>query len=281
MGVRVWFVFSFVVACAGCSERGMHASLDAGSGELRPITLQFKAVVGDQPFDCWTEYAGTPGLTFTAMDFRFYVQDVRLIARDGREVPVALDARGPGQSHDVALLDFAADEGSCFTFTESGTNVTITGQVPAGDYSSVVFTLGVPEQLNHQDVVTAKPPLNDPSMYWAWSNGYRFVSLMLAATREGAAPVQTGVHIGAMGCAGSESSGFSCSHPNRNRVQLDGFDLDRSTIVADFAAALRDLDLSVAHQCHGGEPECTSAFAAFGVGPDGAALPTQRVFRLQ
>ncbi|HKU40125.1 MAG TPA: hypothetical protein VJR89_18325, partial [Polyangiales bacterium] len=36
-------------------EAGAASNFDAGSGELRPITLQFKAVVGDQPFDCWTE----------------------------------------------------------------------------------------------------------------------------------------------------------------------------------------------------------------------------------
>lgn len=270
----------FVLACMACAG----GAGDAGAAEPRSITLRFKAVVGHQAFDCSTSYAvpGRQGLTFTAMDFRFYVQDVRLIARGGGEVPVELDARTPFQSPDVALVDLAADEGLCVGFRESGTNLTITGRVPAGDYTAVIFTTGVPEELNHQDLAMAKPPLNDPSMYWAWSNGYRFVSVMLSATdAKDGLPVQTGIHIGAAGCTGSQSAGFTCSQPNRNRVQLDGFDLDESTIVADFAAAVADLDLSLWHQCHGGEPECVSAFRAFGLGPEGAALAMQRVFRLE
>jgi uncharacterized repeat protein (TIGR04052 family) len=256
----------------------------AGAAEHRRITLRFKAVVGSQAFDCWTNYAvpGKSGVTFTPMDFRFYVQDVRLIARGGGEVPVELDARAPAQSPDVALVDLAADEGTCVSFNASGTNLTVTGRVPAGDYAAVVFTTSVPEELNHQDIATSEPPLNDPTMYWAWASGYRFVSAMLSATVANAnqAP-QTGVHIGAVGCTGSQSAGFTCSQPNRNRVRLDGFDIDKSTIVADFGAVIAELDLSVSHQCHGGEPECAPAFTAFGLGRDGAALETQRVFRLE
>src|SRR5262249_44317329 len=53
----------------------------------RPVTLQFSGLVGDQPFACGARYdgIGTTGSTFTALDFRLYLHDVRVVTANDDE----------------------------------------------------------------------------------------------------------------------------------------------------------------------------------------------------
>lgn len=266
-------------------------AIDAGSDSLGPVQLEFKAVVGSEPFACGHTYkgVGSTGLAVTPVDFRFFVQDVKLIRSSGEEVDVAIRRRASNQDDGVALVDFIDGKGACVG--DAMTNVEVTGNAPIGDYDGVVFSVGVPEALNHQNIVLANPPLQDTSLYWGWLNGYRF---LLAQLEVPGLSVDDGddddagvvgrtsslIHIGSEACGGSNKLGYSCNRANRSRVRLTGFDPRRRAIVVDLAAIFANIDLRTAKQCHGAEAGCESIFEALGVSFEtGEPLEMQSVFR--
>jgi hypothetical protein len=152
------------------------AGKDAGDG-MQEVSIRFKAKVGERDLACGEHYPdqGATHVTATPQDFRFYVQEVRLVRADGTEEKVEFDVEPPFQSKDVALLDFTDGEGSCGS---GGTilNTTIKGKVAAGEYEGIVFVNGVPEALNHAGPAeSAEPPLDDTTLFWNWLSGYRFI----------------------------------------------------------------------------------------------------------
>ncbi len=115
---------------------------DAGP---QPVTLKFKAKVGAEDFKCGTTYTnlGSTSDSVAPRDLRFFVQDVMLLDATGRETPLTLDARSPWQTKDVALLDFEDGTGLCANGNPELNDI-VTGTVPAGTYSGLRFTNGVP-----------------------------------------------------------------------------------------------------------------------------------------
>lgn len=251
------------------------------------VTISFRAAVADRDFSCLERYENV-GSTKTGarpVDFRFYVQDLALIDADGDEVPVALETRAPWQTKDVALIDFEDMTGSCKGTPE--TNITITGKVPAGEYTGVVFTNGVPEALNHLDQSTQPPPLDVTELYWAWLSGYRFMVAELEqdgeaapAVDEDAGVAQPGVglmHIGSTSCRKDRG----CTKKNRNRVHLTDFKPDSDVIVADIAAIFGDTDVAQDMQCHSADEICAPMFERLGVAfATGESNDAQKVFRV-
>jgi uncharacterized repeat protein (TIGR04052 family) len=250
-----------------------------------PVTLRFAAKVGSEDFACGTRYegVGATGATVEPQDFRFYVQDVRLIDSAGVEVPVTLDERAPWQSAGVALLDFEDAQGACFN-GDAATNFTVTGSVPPGDYDGVVFANGVPEALNHADPVTLPAPLQVGSMSWGWLLGFRFVRAELVQVAEaGAIPGLGLLHLGSTACTGSPQAGsVTCARSNRNEVRLTRFDPAASTIVADIGALFADTDLGQDAQCHSSGDACPALFDNIGLSlASGAPQEAQSVFRVE
>lgn len=268
---------------------GDETDADAGTREpLQSVTVRFAGHVADEPLQCGRTYAGlgTHDTAATPSDFRFYVEEVTLFTSAGRAERLSFAERAPFQSKAVALIDFTDQQGACGA-GQAAINTTITGQVPSGDYQAIELVLGVPESINHQDFATAKAPLDDASTYWGWTNGYRFILAAVEAQVDdvdaGAAASQdttSVVHVGAGGCAGANTTGFTCSRPNRARVRLEGFSLDSSVIVADLARVFSQVDLRSAFSCHGFQEGCESQFAAFGLNGEGGVSQQQRVFRL-
>ena len=162
-----------VIAC------GAYSSVVAQS-ETKEVAIDFEAWVGDREFVCGESYEGigTSEATVTPTDFRFYVSDVALIDEDGNAIPLELEQDGKWQYQNVALLDFEDGTNGC----DNGTaeiNTTVVGTVPEGDYQSLQFTMGVPEDLNHEDAAIAPSPLNLSSMWWNWQGGYKFLRIDL------------------------------------------------------------------------------------------------------
>ena len=162
-----------VIAC------GAYSSVIAQS-DIKEVAIDFEAWVGDREFVCGESYEGigTSEATVTPTDFRFYVSDVALIDEDGNAIPLELEQDGKWQYQNVALLDFEDGTNGC----DNGTaeiNTTVVGTVPEGDYQSLQFTMGVPEDLNHEDAAIAPSPLNLSSMWWNWQGGYKFLRIDL------------------------------------------------------------------------------------------------------
>ena len=156
--------------------------------ESQTVAIQFEGMVGESPFACGETYRlGERGTPVSAMDFRFYVSDVALIDTDGNEVPLVLQQDGKWQHQNVALLDFEDKSGSCTNGTPE-VRKQVVGSVPAGDYTGVKFSLGVPFGLNHLDSTLAPSPLNLTSLWWNWNAGYKFVRIDMMPMMDMAMP---------------------------------------------------------------------------------------------
>jgi uncharacterized repeat protein (TIGR04052 family) len=255
-----------------------------GGCPLRPIELQFRGVVGDDDFACGQIYDGI-GIgpsQFIPADFRFYVSDVQLVTPAGDEVPVTLEQDGVWQYQNVAMIDLENGSGPCANGNEA-TNAVVRGTAPAGVYTGVKFTLGLPFELNHGNASTAPSPLNFTAMFWNWQFGYKSI-------RVDTADDKFRIHVGSTGCDGTSPSRppTSCEHPNRATVELNGFDPDRSVIVADLKTLLagNNLDVNDPETPPGcmSDPEdddCAPLFANLGLTfPGGMPDHHQQFFRV-
>ncbi|MBJ6765942.1 metallo-mystery pair system four-Cys motif protein [Myxococcaceae bacterium JPH2] len=260
----------------------------------RSVTIPVEARVGSESFACGRTYSkvGTSGASYEPMDFRVYVHDVRLVSDSGQEVPVTLTEDGTWQRGGVALLDFANKDGQCANGT-AGMNAVLKGTIPEGTYTSLRFTLGVPESLNHGDVTTASAPLGDSSMYWNWRMGYLFARI---EGRTAGVPTGYFMHLGSTDCApppaGQTSGTAGCAHDNRAEVRLEHFTPGSSKVVMDlavlFADSNLDMNASVPNTAEGcmsqqEDPDCAPVFARLGLAfGDLAANPAgQRFIRAE
>jgi len=143
------------------------------------VTLDFTALVGDQPAACGVMYegVGAEDSQIEFQDLRFYVSNVRLINAAGEEVALELDGDSQWQHENVTLLDFEDGSALCAQSGNEAMNTQITGTAPDGDYTGLVYNVGVPFDLNHADVATAPAPLNVSSMWWNWQAGYKHVRI--------------------------------------------------------------------------------------------------------
>ena len=260
----------------------------ASSANGRAVTIRFKPEVDGQPFACGQSFAGI-GKTHIAVvpaDFRFFVQDLKLIDDQGQEVAVELDDRSPWQTTDVALLDFEDQTGECVG--NMPTNDRITGRVPPGRYRGVVFTNGVPEALNHEDPAKYPAPLQASDLTWAWLTGFKFFLAELRAAEPGGAAVDDShapgiglVHVGSRQCTKTDGT-TRCARASRNQVSLNDFDPDMQVIVADIARVFDETDLTQDTQCHSADESCVSMFEQLGIDwASGQAVGTQHVYRAE
>ena len=266
----------------------------------QPVTLRFTAQVAGLPFACGQSYTGIGSTrsTITPSDYRFYVSELHLIDTKGRAVPLALTQDGTWQLDNLALLDFENGSGPCRNGT-AATNTTVRGNVPAGQYTGLRFTLGVPFARNHGDPTTAPSPLNLTAMFWNWQGGYKFFKFDTATSGQAATtapPDPRGggnasgfsVHLGSTVCAsGSRTEAPSaCQNPNRVTVQFDRFDAATQVVVADIAAVLAgaNVDVNAPGTSPGcmsflGDADCPSVMSALGLAYGGVpASGPQRLF---
>jgi uncharacterized repeat protein (TIGR04052 family) len=265
---------SFTLAACSSDEPGDQA-----------VAITFRPQVGNAAFSCATTYTdiGTTASDVQLTDFKLYVSDVKLVTASGAEEPVTLEQDGEWQRDNVALLDFDNGTGNCAGSTE--TNYQVVGTVPAGTYTGIKFTMGIPFALNHGDVATAAAPLNSTDMFWVWNAGYKFLRVDLTTTGQ---PDGVFVHIGSTGCNGAAPSSppTSCGFPNRPTVTLTGFNAADDVIVVDPKAILAGSDVNVDTGDEPGcmssqtDPECVPIFSRIGLPFDGAPAGVQQLFRV-
>lgn len=265
------YVFALMISTALTGAQAV-------SAKPMPLTLRFEAAVNGQAFDCQQSYpkVGTSASRIQVQDFRLYVSQVQLINAQGDAVPLSL-TQDSFQYENVALLDFENRTGSCTGTSE--THTVITGTVPEGDYLGVVFDLGVPFSLNHNNVLDAPSPLNMSSLFWVWRSGYKFARIDFATT---GMPQGYFIHLGSSGCTGTlrsstveraTESPLSCAAPNRPSIRLSGFNPHRDVIRVDLGSLLKDSNVDTnqprsAAGCMSGsdDSDCTAIFKNLGIG---------------
>lgn len=264
----ILFATSIVLSCAAVQAQT----------DTEEIAINFEAWVGEREFACGESYdsVGVGESSITPTDFRFYVSQVALINEAGNVIPLELEQDGKWQYQNVALLDFEDGTNGCDNGTAE-TRTTIVGTVPEDDYKSLQFTLGIPQELNHDDATIAPSPLNLTSLWWNWLGGYKFLRVDLDTEQAIANVGEVGetlqvsdhgskgghgadsnhqgdhhassnsylIHLGSTGCTDSAQSNlFGCTNPNRVNVMLEDFDSAKNVVIADLAELLAQSDLS-------------------------------------
>jgi hypothetical protein len=127
---------------------GLLTSTAAIAGDQKTV-IRFQTMVGNEKLACGQSYkgTGTTGSQISPRDFRFYVHNIRLVDGAGNTTPLKLEQDGKWQLDDVALLHFENATGGCSNGTPE-TNEQVTGTVPAGVYTGLRFTMGVPFNKN-------------------------------------------------------------------------------------------------------------------------------------
>ncbi len=300
---QLWLPLLLVmlITLMGCQALQPPPATDSSTAsETNPaseaVEIRFTLQAGDQEVSCAQPATGLGTTQSTAQlnDLRFYISNLALIDGSGNAVPVTLEQDGLWQVESTALLDFEDGSAGCTETGNPDLNTSVRGTVLPGNYSAVRFDLGVPFALNHQDVTVAASPLNVPSMWWNWQFGYKFVRIDMksdAAVMDGAWLI----HLGSTGCEAADQAkapAEPCSRPNLATIQLDGFDPAASTIVADLATLLTNVNLSESVPqppgCMSGpdDPDCAELLPAFGLDiATGACVeagcPTQTFFRVE
>jgi uncharacterized repeat protein (TIGR04052 family) len=271
------------VAAAAVAAFAATTSYVLATPVARKISIHFSPMVGAEPFACGKTFAniGRTGVSLTPSDFAFYVSEVRLLTRDGREVPVTLD-QDLYQTNDLALLDFEDGTGPCLNGNAS-VHADVTGTVPDGDYTGVAFTIGVPFDRNHLDLATQPSPLSVTRMFWAWNSGHKFLRFDAKSS--------TGknwlLHLGSTGCTPTGTASTvptSCAQANRVAVTLRDFDVDHDVVVADagalFAGNGTTPDSSQVCMSSPKSPACAPMFAVLGLPFNGTAPAEQRFLHI-
>jgi uncharacterized repeat protein (TIGR04052 family) len=251
------------------------------------IAIRFQAMVGESKLACgqWYEGVGTTKSRITPHDFRFYVHNVRLIDGGGKSVPLELEQDDKWQLDGLALLDFEDGTAGCVNGTPD-MNDRIVGTVPAGTYTGLQFTLGVPFDKNHTDLTAQPPPLNLTALAWVWNAGRKFARLDFAST---GMPRGFSIHLGSTGCTPSDTKitiPTHCTEPNRPEAELRDFDVTRDTVAVDLGALLKDTNVDVnqpqtAAGCMSGttDSDCAGIFANLGLPFAGNSARPQTFFR--
>jgi len=252
----------------------------------RAVSIDFAAVVGSAPFSCGTTFTnlGSSRASAVFKDFRLYLYDVRLVDAAGTETPVTLD-QSIWQYQDAVLLDFEDGTGNCGNGSTE-TNTKITGEVASGDYTGVIFKVGLPPALNHSDPTNTPAPLDLPALSWGWNMGRTFVVIDMVTTPVGdGAGVPFPVHAGSTMCTGNALAGeqVSCQRRNVGEVKFATFNTEGSKIVIDCAELLKGVAIDgsgTGCMSSVGDPECDIVLPRLGIDftTGGTSASTQTVF---
>jgi hypothetical protein len=141
------------------------AALTTGTPRRPEVTIHFSATVGSLPLACGRSYdsVGTASTKLTPTALRLYVYDIRLTRGDGTEVSVILEPGSAWQSQGVALLAFPAGPAPCDPGDRSF-HTEVVGQVPAGNYAGLRFSVGVPWLVAQRPRAGQPAPLSDSAM---------------------------------------------------------------------------------------------------------------------
>jgi len=272
-------------ACAPATPSGVPRVTPTG---LADFTIPFQAVVGDQAFACGQTYPslGATRSAITPTDLRLYISEVHLLDAGGRAVPLQPGPERTWEHQGTTLLDFEDGTGPCANGSPD-MNTLVQGRAPAGDYTGVRFTVGVPFELNHLDHNQQPAPLNVTSMFWAWRSGYKFLRFEFRTTGPAGALF---VHLGSTGClVDSAVSPLTreCGQGNRAVVELRDMTLGRDDVVLDVAQLVAGANLDenqpqTARGCMSArnDSDCAPLFANLGIDFGRGSVPQQRVFRV-
>ena len=170
----------------------LFASCEYDSLEQEPVPVDqnFQLKVNTSfegaPIEIYEYYTNVEGDLMNFEQIKMYIADIRLIKEDGSEVV-------------VSPIEYFNFEGTALTRSYSVAN---------GNYTGIIYHVGVPTSMNGTDDPSflinqygSGNPLNvQNGMYWNWNNGYRFLiyegRLDTTPTIPGDVPAFFSIHMG-------------------------------------------------------------------------------------
>ncbi|MCP9770656.1 hypothetical protein EGI22_22345 [Lacihabitans sp. LS3-19] len=202
MGISIFF--------AACEK-----SDSIGPNDKNDLSMYFENMVGTEPITLGTKtYTSGAGEDFTITTLNYFISNISIKKRDGTELKFA----------DQYFLVKETDENS----------KTITlKDVPAGDYSSISFMVGVDSAKSVSDVSQRTGVLDPASygtdnMYWSWNSGYIFFKMEGTSTKSTGAGNGYKLHIGGFG-------GMSAKTANNLRTITLPFGTDAAQVRKNIA----------------------------------------------
>ncbi|MEC7120059.1 MAG: MbnP family copper-binding protein [Pseudomonadota bacterium] len=274
-----------VALLAGCGGSDDSTTAPVATAKTQPVQIEFVAMAGDLRINCGDTITnlGTTNTSAKLRDLRFYASDIHLIDANDKEVPVTLSSN-EWQRDGVVLIDLEDGADICNTQGTAKINAKIVGTVPAGTYTGVGYTVGVPLSQNHSDWSAQAAPLDIQAMAWSWQSGRKFLKIEINPTTGVIRPAKTNtdgtstpeitqstfnIHLGSTGCAGTNPAAGqvdTCERPNRMAYHSHSFNANTQRIAVDVKGLLVDSninqDLSGPFGCMAGatDPECVAIF---------------------
>ena len=150
----------FLAATAALCLTGCKKDQDVAPTGVGTVAIEFENVVGGAPLDLGQSkaaYRTAAGDSFRVTKFLYYVSNINF-------------TRSNGEKYAVPNTYFLVNE------ADAGTHSIKLSGIPAADYNSLTFTVGVDSLRN---VSGAQTGALDPSnaMFWSWNSGYIFLKL--------------------------------------------------------------------------------------------------------
>lgn len=118
------------------------------------------------------------GARSTVTGARLYVSAITLLKADGTELKLTMPAESlPVRDASGATSTVSIDERIVLVRSDAGETTTALGDVPAGRYTGLRYTLGISGAANHVDATQAPAghPLakrTDLNNHWSWNSGF-------------------------------------------------------------------------------------------------------------
>lgn len=161
-------------------------SSDINPNDKNSVSLYFENLVGTDPVVLGSKtYTNASGEDFTITTFNYFVSNIILKKTDGTELKFA---------DKYFLVKESVEDSKTITLKD----------IPAGDYSSVSFLIGVDSAKSVSDVSQRTGVLDPASygtdnMYWSWNSGYIFFKMEGKSTKSTSAAKDFKFHIGGFG----------------------------------------------------------------------------------
>lgn len=127
--------------------------------KYQSLSFKFQPYSGSDALNYSSTFTNADGRNFTLTEFRYYVSGIKLIKEDGSELPIT----------------------NKYLLVSPSTSVYPVGDVPAGNYKGIKFSVGVDYDANHGDptLYAADHPLaiQSPGIHWSWMMGYIFMKI--------------------------------------------------------------------------------------------------------
>jgi hypothetical protein len=127
------------------------------TGNNNSIVVDFESYAGDQPLQLDSvTYRNEMGQEYVVTKLKYYISHLHLTGTNG--------------------VDYSLEEHFLINEQNPGSNKITLNDIPAGEYSSVRFILGVDSLHNCSGIQSgALDPIH--GMFWAWNTGYIFFKL--------------------------------------------------------------------------------------------------------